>query len=593
MSSELERKPEVIKKLFFQLKNRYDLANILEISEIHLRYQLYILDKEKRYVTFQIPKKSGKLRDITTPVQELKVIQKKLNTILKLVYRPKNSTHGFTEDRNIITNAEQHLQKRCLLNIDLEDFFPSINFGRVRGLLSAAPYNCNKEIATMIANLCTHNNCLPQGAPTSPILSNMICASLDTSLQRLAKKYGCIYTRYADDITFSTSHYEFPIQLVYFDKKEKILLLGEELLRIVERQGFKVNQSKTRLRTSSESQEVTGIIVNEKLNVKRAYVRQVRAMLHAWEKYGLENAQSDFQEKYYTNQSFQKECPPLEYVVKGKIDFIGQVRGRQDKVYQRFLAKLSKLSPELVPETHLIPGATLDENKLSQVKVEIWTEGKTDITHLRAALKSTKRQHFVHKINLTFNDRKGEMDGEQNLYKMLKYLCLTQHEKILISIFDRDNSNIVKEHLSAGDFKYWGNNVYSFVIPTPSHRDDNNDVCIELYYHDDEIKRKDKEGRRLFFGHEFIWRSGRHKNYDLNTRIEHPATKISKAIKIIDDKVFDSLHKNVALTKNNFADNILNSVENFNDFNFSEFELIFDVVRNTVISSLENQEYQK
>lgn len=115
MSSELERKPEVIKELFFQLKDRYDLANILEISESHLRYQLYVVDKEKRYVTFQIPKKSGKLRDITAPVRELKVIQKKLNTILGLIYRPKNSTHGFTEDRNIITNAEQHLQQRCLL----------------------------------------------------------------------------------------------------------------------------------------------------------------------------------------------------------------------------------------------------------------------------------------------------------------------------------------------------------------------------------------------------------------------------------------------------------------------------------------------
>lgn len=587
MSSELERKPEVIKKLFFQLKDRHDLANILEISERQLRYQLYVVDKKKRYITFQIPKKSGKLRDITAPVKELKVIQKKLNTILKLIYKPKYSTYGFVEDRNIITNAEQHLQKRCLLNIDLEDFFPSINFGRVRGLLSAPPYNCNKEIATMIANLCTNNNFLPQGAPTSPILSNMICASLDTSLQKLAKKYGCTYTRYADDITFSTSHYEFPVQLAHFSKQEHKLLLGDELLEIIVKQGFKVNDSKTRLRTSGERQEVTGIIVNEKLNIKREYIRQVRAMLHAWEKYGLEKAQADFQKKYYVNPSFQKECPPLEYVVKGKIDFIGQVRGRQDHIYQKLLHKLSELAPELVPDAHLTPISYSDDNWLSQVKVEVWTEGKTDIKHLQVALNKLDKQHPVQKIELMFKEG-IEKKGDEQLVKICEALSQTEHEKIIIAMFDRDNSKIFSKISVDEEFKEWGNNVYSFPIPVPPHRSEEDGVCIELYYRDDEIKREDTKGRRLFLSKEFNSLSGRHMNLDLNT-LDINKIELRKAIKIIDDKVYDKNHNNVALSKNAFADNIMNAAFNFNDFDFSSFKLIFDVIEKILRHNLESK----
>lgn len=445
----------------------------------------------------------------------------------------------------------------------------------------------------MIANLCTHNNCLPQGAPTSPILSNMVCASLDTSLQRLAKKYGCIYTRYADDITFSTSHYEFPVQLVFFDKKEKALSLGEELLKIIERQGFKVNESKTRLRTSSESQEVTGIIVNEKLNVKREYVRQVRAMLHAWEKYGLENAQADFQKKYYINPIFQKECPPFEYVVKGKVDFIGQVRGRQDKVYQRFLAKLRKLSPELVPEIHLVPGATLDENKLGQIKVEIWTEGKTDVMHLKAALCKLERYHLANKINLSFKeDRDPQKMGDIKLLDTFKALCETEHEKLMIAIFDRDNHRISKEHSSSEEFKEWGNNIYSFMIPIPPHRSKKDEICIELYYQDDEIKTEDENGRRLFLGGEFNPVSRRHKSLNLNT-IDLNKTGAGKEMKIIEKDVFDSLNNNVALTKNDFAKNILNAKDRFDGFDFSAFKLIFDVIRKIVIHNLDEKSPQK
>jgi RNA-directed DNA polymerase len=139
----------------------------------------------------------------------------------------------------------------------------------------ACPYSCTKEVARVLAQICCHDNQLPQGAPTSPIILNMICAKLDSQLQRLAKKYQCIYTRYADDITLSTSRSRFSPHLIWFSKEAEKSVLGDDLKNIIEESGFLVNESKIRLQTSYKHQEVTGIIVNEKLNIKRKVRIQV------------------------------------------------------------------------------------------------------------------------------------------------------------------------------------------------------------------------------------------------------------------------------------------------------------------------------
>lgn len=200
-TTSLDLPQEELKRQFEQLKTRQDVARLLQVSDYQLRYHLYICPIDKAYTTFKIPKKSGGHRLITTPQTSLKIIQHKLNQVLSSVYKVKPSVHGFAIEKSIVTNAKIHLKQRYILNLDLQDFFPSINFGRVRGLFIAKPYNCTQEVATILAQICCYNNQLPQGAPTSPIISNMICARLDSQLQKLAKKYWCIYTRYADDIT--------------------------------------------------------------------------------------------------------------------------------------------------------------------------------------------------------------------------------------------------------------------------------------------------------------------------------------------------------------------------------------------------------
>jgi RNA-directed DNA polymerase len=202
---------------FYALRTRQDIAALVDISDYQLRYHLYIVSPQRRYKSFQIPKKSGTTRQITAPSSSLKIIQRKLNQVLQAVYRPKSCNHGFVRQKNILTNAREHVRRRVVLNIDLEDFFPSINFGRVRGMFISPPYKLNPSVATVLAQIYCFSNELPQGAPTSPIVSNMICAKIDDQLRALARKHRCLYTRYADDMTFSTYQSRFPEDLANYN----------------------------------------------------------------------------------------------------------------------------------------------------------------------------------------------------------------------------------------------------------------------------------------------------------------------------------------------------------------------------------------
>jgi RNA-directed DNA polymerase len=451
----------------------------------------------------------------------------------------------------------------------------------------ALPYHCTEDVATVLAQICCYENQLPQGAPTSPIISNMICAQLDSQLQKLAKKYQCIYTRYADDITFSTSKPKFPPQLSYFSDKLEKLVIGDELEQILEKNGFSINESKTRLKTRYKRQEVTGITVNEKLNVKRKAIRQVRAMLHAWEKYGLEKAQAEFLRRFDKKQHFHQHQPSFKYIVRGKIEFIGRVRGRKDHIYLNFLRWLNKLAPDLVDASNFEANTSSSLDKFHLNKIWIWTEGKTDIKHLKAALKYFEGKSRTFDFEIEFKeDLPEQKQGSSELLKMCEQYCKSKQSEPIIAIFDRDEMNIIpKVHDEARGFKNWENRIYSFALPFPQHRQEVKDLCIELYYRDSEIQRKDGEGRRLFLSNEFRSRSGRHQSLDLNT----DRNKIKgEQIKIIDSDVFDREDKNAALSKNSFADYILRGEEGFNDFDFEEFDEVFKTIEKILKFHIEN-----
>jgi retron-type reverse transcriptase len=213
-------------------KNRKDLARILGFRPSALTSIIYQTPIEKKYTTFDIPKKSGGSRTIKAPNPQLKKLQTHLAhwlyACLAEIEEKRNVTpvaYGFRKKGTIAANAKNRKRRRYVLNLDLEDFFPTFNFGRVRGFfLKDKAFELEKEVATTIAQIACDGQALPQGSPCSPVISELIGQVLDLRLLRFAKKYGVRYSRYADDITFSTNQKSF--HLLWRNKTPRICRNG-------------------------------------------------------------------------------------------------------------------------------------------------------------------------------------------------------------------------------------------------------------------------------------------------------------------------------------------------------------------------------
>ena len=267
--------------------SRKELAQLIGYKPKSLTAIVYKTAVSAKYTTFTIDKKSGGKRTIKAPIPKLKKLQSHLSHLLYQCLdeiekdrAAKPISFGFRKDRSIAENAARHKRRRWILNLDLEDFFPSFNFGRVRGFfLKDQAFALHPEVATTIAQIACDGTALPQGSPCSPVISELIAQILDMRLVRLAKKYNVTYTRYADDITFSTSQKEFPVGLAVQDVVDpSIWALSDELISKIIGSGFVINNAKTRMHFRGSRQMVTGLVVNEKVNVKSNYYRQARAM---------------------------------------------------------------------------------------------------------------------------------------------------------------------------------------------------------------------------------------------------------------------------------------------------------------------------
>lgn len=339
----LLREASEIVDSFRKINSFQDFADLLEVDYFWFKQELFEVPLEEKYTSFTIPKKNGELREIYSPISGIREIQARLNEVLILIYEPerKQSVHGFTTNRNIITNAKNHCNKKFVLNMDIKDFFPTITQQRIRGVMMSPPYNLPSQIATTISHICCYEGKLPQGAPTSPIISNIVCAKLDSKLRLLAKQNKCFYTRYADDITFSTIVKNFPLSIAKITGlKITDVSLSDNLISIFESNGFQINFNKVRIQGDNQRQEVTGLTVNNKPNVSRKYIRQVRAMLHDWHKNGYVQAyMKDAAIRYSAN----KKSAHFSSALRGKIEFIGQVRQKDDFIYQKLLTFYEKL----------------------------------------------------------------------------------------------------------------------------------------------------------------------------------------------------------------------------------------------------------
>jgi len=333
-----------MRERFSALKTAQDVADLLDTDKATLNYHLYICPDKKRYATFSIPKRSGGKRKIKAPISPIKILQRKLNQVLQVVYKQRKPVHGFIRKRNIISNAKRHVNKRWVLNIDFKDFFPTVSFQRIRGMFLKNPYSLDKAAATVLAQLCCCDGTLPQGAPTSPIITNMICSKLDNQLNRMARRNGCIYTRYVDDLTFSTNESSFPEKVAKLNSNGKTIV-GDDIDEIIRKNWFTINDKKIKLRRYYMRQEVTGLTVNKKVNVRRKYVKQIRAMLHCWERYGLADAQKEYikrhQAKKYRHPS--KNVPEYKHILQGKLSFLRDVIGDTNPVYLRYYKQFQRL----------------------------------------------------------------------------------------------------------------------------------------------------------------------------------------------------------------------------------------------------------
>lgn len=396
----------------------------------------------KAYKEFQIKKKSGGTRTIYAPENGLKAIQKTLALILQCVFEPHTAAKGFVMGKSIVDNAKDHIGQNYVYNIDLKDFFPSIDQARVWACLKLKPFNLNdsdnfnfissgirkfktlegeeifykyqtesenfldgfdfikdkkgnlekllkrhsneenilnkkslvkelkgsllsknnisqlkklsikrSKLANILASLsCAEmlvkrqdkdgnwfkkrKNVLPQGAPTSPVFSNIICQRLDKKISGVAKRFNLNYTRYADDISFSSMHN-------VYQKDSKFL---KELTRIIKDQNFEIKESKTRLQKTGYRQEVTGLIVNDKVNVRKRYVKQIRMWLYYWEKYGYNKVESIFLRDYAIDKGHVKQAKPnFQNVLSGKLEYLKMVKGSDNATYLSLNKRFEKL----------------------------------------------------------------------------------------------------------------------------------------------------------------------------------------------------------------------------------------------------------
>ena len=417
-----------------QLKTKEDLLNLLnqikkaEIEEMGFDASMFHPFTEKqlnfycnpnhafhRYRRFKIEKKSGGFRQITAPrKQTFMMMLSAVNEILKSKYTPSNYAMGFTEGRSVVTNASIHKGQNYVFNIDLKDFFPSIHQARVWKRLQVKPFCFTQPIANLIAGLCAMKEVredekgkkynvyvLPQGAPTSPIITNMICDRLDFLLGAVAKRFGLNYSRYADDITFSSMHN------VY----QKDSAFRKELVRIIEDQGFTINEAKTRLQKKGARQEVTGIIVSDKLNVTQKYVRDIRNILYIWDRYGYNVAYGKFFPKYKEEKGHVKKGnPDLMNVIEGKLLYLKMVKGEEDSVYKRLYAKFNKLADKDTIEqntnsagvTYIETANLLDFEKKNSTAI-VFATSKKGHHYAYFTLKDEKQLVSVNK-SLTIDD---------------------------------------------------------------------------------------------------------------------------------------------------------------------------------------------
>ncbi len=455
--------------------DRKDLATILGYSLKQFTAIVYAQSPQNKYHSFTIPKKTGGSRDILAPKTDLKQLQQKLATLLSNCYeeiecnriskltKPVSilsfSSHGFrrTIDNehylnkfsfDIYSNAKNHTNKKYVFNLDIKDFFKSIDFPRIVGyFVKNNDFLLEVDVAVTIAQIATYRESgntkgyLPQGSPLSPIISNLIGSILDIKILRLAKKYKLDYTRYADDITLSTNLKDFPHQIAVH--RQDRWIVGLQLEKIIKSSGFEVNKSKTRLYTKNERQEVTSLSVNKKVNIRKEYYRYTRSMVNQYCVTGMYFKSSEHRRANIANDNSLNGVLSFIYYIKrdrnlvvddGYIKYC-DMKGIQ-KLYTKFLFHYNFIYP---------------------YRTTVIGEGFTDPRHLRIAYKVIYNTHntsikFTYLGNTKrFSHFTGMKGGTGLINKFLseyqlidKSIAMSKFPCVILLDGDKAGSDVIK-----------------------------------------------------------------------------------------------------------------------------------------------------
>lgn len=242
-----------------------DFTVVIHIS----KYTIYQLshNSDKYYKTYELPKKSGGKRTICQPSKKLKGLQSWILVNILNKIQVSSSCKGFRKGSSTLDNALPHIGSNAILNLDLKDFFPTVSSKQVFNVFKTIGYN--NLIATVFTNICTYDGRLPQGSPCSPMLANIVAWTLDLRIQGYVGKRGISYTRYADDLTFSSLN------------PSKIIKIIPVIKTIIEDENFIVNHKKTRIASSARAKVITGLIVNEdNVGIGKQKYKELRAKIH-------------------------------------------------------------------------------------------------------------------------------------------------------------------------------------------------------------------------------------------------------------------------------------------------------------------------
>lgn len=290
----------------------YDKEHLSSLVGYSVQYIMSAAKSQKNYYrTFKIKKKSGSLRDISEPLPSLKEIQRWILDNILYISKASPYSKAYTPGLSLKDNARLHVGQKYVLTIDIADFFPTIHPARVYQVFRGVGYS--KAVSALLTDLCCLNGALPQGAPTSPHLSNLVCKKMDESIFRFSQKLGIRFTRYADDLTFSGD----------FDTKY-VLKCVTNILGLY---GFSVNHKKTRIQRSHQRQIVTGIIVNSKMNTEREMRRKNRQSLYYINKFGIDDHMNKLNiEKYRYKEHLVGAAGFIKFINKREKDAKDMIR---------------------------------------------------------------------------------------------------------------------------------------------------------------------------------------------------------------------------------------------------------------------------